>query len=70
LLLAYDRYRNGAVEQAEQDFRSLVRDYPNDLEAEFQLAELLSNYNPIAGRSQSEAGEVFDRVLAYDPGFL
>jgi TolB-like protein len=70
LLQAYDRYRNGAVEQAEQDFRSLVRDYPNDLEAEFQLAELLSNYNPIAGRSQSEAGEVFDRVLAYDPGFL
>jgi TolB-like protein len=70
LLRAYDRYRDGAVVQAEQEFRGLVRDYPDDLEAEFQLADLLSYYNPLAGRSQSEAREVFDRVLAYDPGFL
>jgi len=70
LLRAYDQYRSGAAAEAEADFRALVRDYPDDLEAEFQLADLLTYYNPIAGRSQSEAREVFDRVLAYDPGFL
>ena len=70
LLQAYDRYRRGAVIEAEQDFRSLVRDYPDDLEAEFQLADLLVNYAPLQGRSQSEARDLFERVLAYDPGFL
>jgi TolB-like protein len=70
LLQAYDQYRNGAVDQAEDGFRTLVRDYPDDLEAEFQLADLLSYYNPLRGRSQAEARDLFDRVLAYDPGFL
>jgi len=70
LLRAYEQYRSGAAAQAEQAFRGLVNDYPNDLEAEFQLADLLTNYNPLAGRSQSEARDLFDRVLAYDPGFL
>jgi tetratricopeptide (TPR) repeat protein len=70
LLQAYDRYRRGAIEEAESDFRALVRDAPDDLEAEFQLADLLLNYEPLRGRSQAEARELFDRVLAYDPGFL
>jgi serine/threonine-protein kinase len=70
LLEAYGAYRSGSVEQAEQGFRSLVRDYPDDLEAEFQLADLLTNYNPLRGRSQDEARELFDRILAWDPGFL
>ena len=47
-----------------------MRDYPDDLEAEFQLADLLVNYSPLQGRSQAEARDLFDRVLAYDPGFL
>jgi tetratricopeptide (TPR) repeat protein len=70
LLRAYDQYRKGAVDQAEQGFRDLVRDYPDDLEAEFQLADLLVVHNPIRGRSQEEARDLFDKVLAYDPGFL
>jgi TolB-like protein len=70
LLEAYGKYRNGSLEEAEQGFRSLVQDYPDDLEAEFQLAELLTNYNPLRGQSQQEARELFDRVLAFDPGFL
>jgi TolB-like protein len=70
LLEAYEQYRNGLADRAEQGFRDLIRDYPDDLEAEFQLADLLSYYNPIRGRSQAEARELFDRVLAYDPGFL
>ncbi len=70
LLEVYDQYRGGSAEQAELGFRNLVRDNPGDLEAEFQLADLLTNYNPLLGRSQDEARELFDRILAYDPGFL
>lgn len=70
LLQAYQHYRNGSPEQAEEGFRNLVRDHPDDLESQFQLADLLSNYNPMLGRSQAEAREIFDRVLAFDPGFL
>jgi serine/threonine-protein kinase len=70
LLLAYEQYRDGAVEEAEQAFRTLIRDYPDDLEATFQLADLLTYYNPIRGRAATEARELFDRVLSYDPGFL
>jgi tetratricopeptide (TPR) repeat protein len=70
LLQAYARYRKGEAEQAEQNFRELVRDYPDDLEAQFQLADLLVNHNPLRGRSQDEARDLFDRVLSYDPGFL
>ena len=70
LLQVYDQYRSGMAEQAEAGFRNLVRDNPGDLEAQFQLADLLTYYNPLLGRSQSEALELFDRILAYDPGFL
>ena len=41
-----------------------------DLEAAFQLADLLAWYNPLRGRSQAEPLELFQRVLGFDPGFL
>jgi TolB-like protein len=70
LLSGYHQYRSGLVENAEQSFRALTRDYPDNLEAEFQLADLLLYYNPIRGRSLEEPRVLFDRVLAFDPGFL
>ncbi len=70
LLGAYAAFRRGAVDSAESFYRGLLRDYPDDLEAQFQLADLLYQYNPLRGRPRSEARELFDAVLAYDPGFL
>ena len=70
LLKAYASFRRGAVDSAENSYRGLLRDYPDDLEAQFQLADLLYQYNPLRGRARSEARELFDAVLAYDPGFL
>jgi hypothetical protein len=58
------------VDSAESFYRGLLRDYPDDLEAQFQLADLLYQYNPLRGRPRLEARELFDAVLAYDPGFL
>ena len=70
LLSAYAAFRRGAADSAEALYRGLLRDYPDDLEAQFQLADLLYQYNPLRGRPRPEARELFDAVLAYDPGFL
>jgi serine/threonine-protein kinase len=70
LLEAYVNYRRGAANVAERQYRETLRDYPDDLEAEFQLADVQYNYNPLHGRSRSEARDAFNQVLALDPGFL
>jgi hypothetical protein len=48
----------------------ILRDYPDDLEAEFQLADLLYHYNALRGRAIGEAQEPFDHLLTLDPRFL
>jgi eukaryotic-like serine/threonine-protein kinase len=70
LLSAFAAFQRGAADAAEQQYRTILRDYPDDLEAEFQLADLLQQYNPPRGRPIAEAREPFDHVLAQDPGFL
>jgi len=70
LLEAYVNYRRGAADQAERLYREILRDYPDDLEATFQLADVQYNYNPLHGRPRSEARDAFNQVLALDPGFL
>jgi eukaryotic-like serine/threonine-protein kinase len=70
LLSAFAAFQRGAADEAEQQYRAILRDYPDDLEAEFQLADLLQHYNPARGRPIAEAREPFDHVLAQDPGFL
>jgi eukaryotic-like serine/threonine-protein kinase len=70
LLSAFDALQRGAADEAEQQYRAILRDYPDDLEAEFQLATLYYFYNALRGRPIYEARELFDHVLALDPGFL
>jgi serine/threonine-protein kinase len=70
LLTAYAAFRRGAPNVAERQYRDILEDYPDDLEAEFQLADVLFQYNPLRGRPRGEARELFDKVLALDPGFL
>jgi serine/threonine-protein kinase len=70
LLMAYVDFRRGAANSAERQYRALLRDYPDDLEALFQLADVLFHYNPLRGRPRGEARELFDQVLDLDPGFL
>ena len=69
LLTAYAAFRRGAADQAEGEYRAVLTEFPDDLEAEFQLANLLNLYNPLRGRQRSEARELYDRVLGVDPGF-
>jgi serine/threonine-protein kinase len=70
LLAAYVDFRRGAVNDAERQYRAILHDYPDDLEALFQLADLQYNYAPLQGRPVREAREAFTHVLALDPGFL
>jgi len=70
LLEAYVNYRRGAAHEAERLYREILRDYPDDLEAAFQLADVQYNYNPLHSRPRSEARDAFNQVLALDPGFL
>jgi serine/threonine-protein kinase len=70
LLMAYVDFRRGAANSAEHQYREILRDYPDDLEAQFQLADVLYHYNPLRGRARGEARELFDQVLDLDPGFL
>lgn len=70
LLAAYVDFRRGAANDAERQYRAILQDYPDDMEARFQLADVLYNYNPLRGRPRGEAREPFNDVLALDPGFL
>ena len=70
LLTAYVDFRRGAANSAERQYRAILQDYPDDLEALFQLADVLYNYNPLRGRPRGEARELFTQVLDLDPGFL
>jgi hypothetical protein len=69
LLEAYAAYWSGAADQRRPPI-AILRDYPDDIEAQFQLADVMVTYNPLHGRPLDEAREIFERVLVYDPGFL
>jgi len=69
LLEAYDAFRRGEGDAAEEGYRTILRANPDDTEARFFLAQVLFRLNPPRGRSFQEAREVFERVLEDDPGF-
>lgn len=62
LLEAFLAWRRGA-HAAEGLYRSLIASDPNDVEAWFQLGEVLFHNGPICGRSITESREPWSRVL-------
>jgi serine/threonine-protein kinase len=70
LVSALDAFRRGAPDTAEGRYRTLLRDYPDDLEASAELGLLLFNYQPLRGRPRAEAGQIFQRVVELDPRFF
>jgi tetratricopeptide (TPR) repeat protein len=67
LLEAFRAWRRGEHPEAERGYRAIVGTYPTDVEAWFQLGEVLTHSNPFYGRSFAEAREPFERVLEYEP---
>jgi tetratricopeptide (TPR) repeat protein len=67
LIEAQYAWRLGRGEEAERLCRSLVADYPDDVEAWLQLGETLAHGNPLRRRSSVEARPAFEQVLTRDP---
>ncbi|MFQ5674821.1 MAG: protein kinase [bacterium] len=62
--------RRGQASKAEEMFRIIVRAYPDDAEAWYQLGELMFHGNPLRGGSMSAAREALSQALFYDPSDL
>ncbi len=62
--------RVGDHVQAAQQYRAIVGSYPDDVEAWFQLGEVLFHYGPTEGRSIAQSREAFERVLFYEPSHV
>ena len=70
LLAAFAEVARGVPDTAERRYREILEKYPDDLEARFQLANVLFSYNAPRGRPPGEAREHYDRVLQVDPKFI
>ena len=70
LVEAHGAFVRGAADDAERAYRSVLLEYPDDLEARFLLGRTLGFLNPARGRTIAEARPEFDAVLAADPEFL
>jgi DNA-binding SARP family transcriptional activator/Flp pilus assembly protein TadD/TolB-like protein len=57
----------GAAASAEDEFRMLVAEDPDNVEGWFGLGYTLYLYNYVRGRSTQDAREPFERALALDP---
>jgi tetratricopeptide (TPR) repeat protein len=70
LVSAFAEMARGKPDEAERRYREILEAYPDDLEARFQLANVLYSYNAPRGRPPGEAREHYDRVLEVDPKFI
>ena len=70
LLSAFADLVRGSPDRGERKYRAFLEAYPDDLEAEFQLGNLLYTYNAARGRPPAEAREHYTRVLQVDPKFI
>jgi serine/threonine-protein kinase len=70
LLGAFAALAAGKPDDAERAYRGVLQDYPDDLEAQWQLADLLFVYNPLRGRPIAESRPLYDGVVRLDPEFL
>lgn len=60
-------YRRGDANEAETLYRSYLGRYPDDVQAWFELGEILYHLNILRGRPSTEALEAFSRVLDFEP---
>lgn len=67
---AFHDYQAGRIDTAERTLRAVTAEYRTDLEARLILAEILLQYAPVRGRSQSEARGLFEELIEADPRFL
>jgi tetratricopeptide (TPR) repeat protein len=67
LLAGFVAFRAGRAEEAEKRYRKLLAVDADDLDAWFQLGEVLFHTNAVRGHPPWQASAAFDRVLLLDP---
>lgn len=67
LVQAYAAWIAGGYDEAEGDYRAVVRTWPDDVEAWTGLGEVMFHTNPMRGRPFLESGPPFERILALEP---
>ncbi len=67
LMEAYVAFREGRSIDAEKQYRSIVATHPEEVEAWYQLGELLFHFSPLVGKPASLAAEPLGRTLILDP---
>jgi DNA-binding SARP family transcriptional activator/TolB-like protein len=67
LIEALAAFLHGRIAEAERIYREIVTRNPDDLEATYQLADLVLGWSGQVGGSWLDAREPFERVLSIDP---
>ncbi|MEX2282027.1 MAG: BTAD domain-containing putative transcriptional regulator [Gemmatimonadota bacterium] len=67
LIEGFLAWREGDAETAERLYKEVLRQYPRDAEALYNLGEVLFHLNPMRGRSILEARLPFEGLLATEP---
>lgn len=67
LLEAYAAQWAGRFVEAERRYREIVASYPSDLEAWYELGEVVLHQSPLLGIPVPDTREPFERTLALDP---
>ncbi len=67
LLQAFRAFLTGDAPEAERLYRSIVGRQPEDVEAWYQLSEVLFHYGPRCGGSIVESRWAWERVIALEP---
>lgn len=67
LVVAFRAFLRGQAEDAEHLYRVVVGSHPDDLEAWYQLAEVLFHYGPLRGHSLLESRAAWERTLSLEP---
>ena len=67
LIEANAAFRGGELDQAERLYGMVVAEYPDDVEAWYQLGDVLFHGNVVRGRLATEARAPFERVLGLEP---
>jgi DNA-binding SARP family transcriptional activator/tetratricopeptide (TPR) repeat protein len=67
LLEAFLAWQRGDAADAERRYGAILDIYPDDVEARFQLAEVLFHYNPFRGRPTTDSRDAWERLLDLAP---
>jgi len=70
LVTALRLRRHGNSAEAERIYRTILHQYPDEVEALVQLGEILFHENPRVGRQMTEAVEPFQRAADLEPNNL